>query len=164
MPISCAALTTHLDYTAWASRLIASALKPLSPEELTRAAGTSHGSLIETLRHIYFADRIWLSRLEGTSRPFREEGEAPGLQEMEEAWFPMLERFKALVGAFGEDDVAAPFTYRNLAGEEFSMPRWQAVLHVVNHATLHRGQIVTMLRQLGHAAPATDLLFYFRSR
>jgi uncharacterized damage-inducible protein DinB len=39
---------------------------------------------------------------------------------------------------------------------------WQIVTHVVNHATLHRGQIVAMLRQLGAKPPATDILWYYR--
>jgi uncharacterized damage-inducible protein DinB len=34
-------------------------------------------------------------------------------------------------------------------------------MHVVNHGTLHRGQIVGMLRQLGVKAPATDIVFYY---
>jgi uncharacterized damage-inducible protein DinB len=34
--------------------------------------------------------------------------------------------------------------------------------HVVNHATMHRGQIVGMIRQLGLDPPSTDLLFYLR--
>ena len=40
-------------------------------------------------------------------------------------------------------------------------PIWQIVMHVVNHGTLHRGQIVGMLRQLGVKAPATDIVFYY---
>ena len=41
-------------------------------------------------------------------------------------------------------------------------PLSQIVLHVVNHATLHRGQVMGMLRQLGVKPPATDLIFYYR--
>ena len=41
---------------------------------------------------------------------------------------------------------------------------WQIAVHVVNHATLHRGQIVGMLRQLGVKAPATDILFYYHEQ
>ena len=41
------------------------------------------------------------------------------------------------------------------------MPAWQIVMHVVNHGTLHRGQIVGMLRQLGVKPPSTDIVFYY---
>jgi uncharacterized damage-inducible protein DinB len=47
-------------------------------------------------------------------------------------------------------------------GTPFESPVWQIVSHVVNHATLHRGQVVAMLRQLGAKPPATDLIFYYR--
>lgn len=164
MSVPSATLVTQLDYTVWASRLIIEALKPLSEEELNRPLGTSHHGVIETLRHIYFADRVWLSRLKGAGRSLRDDGEAPSLMDLEAAWFPMLDELKSLVAGFGDAGVAEAFTFRNLAGEEVTLPRWQALLHVVNHATLHRGQIVTMLRQLGHAAPGTDLIFYYRRK
>jgi uncharacterized damage-inducible protein DinB len=51
--------------------------------------------------------------------------------------------------------------YQNLKGETWRYPLWQQMHHVVNHSTYHRGQVVTMLRQLGAAAPATDLLVYY---
>jgi uncharacterized damage-inducible protein DinB len=35
---------------------------------------------------------------------------------------------------------------------------------VVNHGTYHRGQVVTMLRQLGAGAPTTDLIAFYRER
>ena len=41
------------------------------------------------------------------------------------------------------------------------LPAWQIVMHLVNHGTLHRGQFVGMLRQLGVKPPTTDILFYF---
>ena len=48
-------------------------------------------------------------------------------------------------------------------GDPFETPLWQIVLHVVNHATLHRGQVMAMLRQLGIPPPPTDLISYYRS-
>ena len=47
-------------------------------------------------------------------------------------------------------------------GKQYESPVWQIVLHVVNHATLHRGQVVAMLRQLGMTPPGTDLIYYYR--
>jgi uncharacterized damage-inducible protein DinB len=43
-------------------------------------------------------------------------------------------------------------------------PIWQIVLHLVNHATLHRGQVMAMLRQLGAVPPPTDLMVYYREQ
>jgi len=47
-------------------------------------------------------------------------------------------------------------------GSPGETPASQLVLHVVNHATLHRGQVVGMLRQLGVKPPNTDFFFYLR--
>ncbi len=49
-------------------------------------------------------------------------------------------------------------------GGEFRVPRWQIVLHAINHTTFHRGQIVTMLRALGVQPPNTDLTCYHASQ
>jgi len=52
--------------------------------------------------------------------------------------------------------------YKNIKGEPFQSPVWQIVLHIVNHASYHRGQITTMLRQLGHTPVPTDLIAFYR--
>jgi uncharacterized damage-inducible protein DinB len=52
--------------------------------------------------------------------------------------------------------------YKSISdGKMARTPAWQIVLHVVNHATLHRGQVVGMLRQMGIAPPHTDLMFFY---
>ena len=62
----------------------------------------------------------------------------------------------------GVADVAAPVSYQDLKGNAYTTPLWQIVLHVVNHATHHRGQAAGFLRTMGHAPPPLDLIFYYR--
>jgi uncharacterized damage-inducible protein DinB len=57
-------------------------------------------------------------------------------------------------------DLSRELGYKRFTGEDYSLPLVQQMQHVVNHATLHRGQVVGMIRQLGVAPPSTDLLFY----
>jgi hypothetical protein len=54
-------------------------------------------------------------------------------------------------------------TYRMASGAEFTTPLWQMVLHLVNHASYHRGQVVTLIRQAGGVPVVTDLIYYYRS-
>ena len=56
-----------------------------------------------------------------------------------------------------EEDLA----YLNRAGQRFCYPLWQQMVHVVNHSTYHRGQITTLLRQLGAEPGVTDFLVYY---
>jgi len=58
--------------------------------------------------------------------------------------------------------LAAELAFTLLNGDPNSMRLVDQMQHVANHATLHRGQVVGMIRQLGIAPPSTDLLFYLR--
>jgi len=51
-----------------------------------------------------------------------------------------------------------PLTYVNFKGERWTYPLGETVFHVVNHQTYHRGQVTTLLRQLGATAPWVDYL------
>ncbi len=70
---------------------------------------------------------------------------------------------RALVDELGEDGVARVIPYTLLSGVASASPFWQMLQHVVNHASYHRGQVTTMLRQLG-AAPAKscDMITFYR--
>jgi uncharacterized damage-inducible protein DinB len=63
-----------------------------------------------------------------------------------------------------EQELKTPLQYRNIKGEEFSQPLHEILLHVFNHGTYHRGQLVTMLRALGHegALPPIDFIVWCR--
>ena len=74
----------------------------------------------------------------------------------------MIDRRTQFVSGLDEERLAADFHYKLLSGDASSMPLVDQMQHVVNHATMHRGQIVGMIRQLGIDPPATDLLFYLR--
>jgi uncharacterized damage-inducible protein DinB len=58
--------------------------------------------------------------------------------------------------------LAAELPFKLLSGDPSTLRLVDQMQHVVNHATMHRGQVVGMIRQLGIAPPSTDLLFYLR--
>jgi uncharacterized damage-inducible protein DinB len=77
-----------------------------------------------------------------------------------EKWQAVTGRRNAYLGTISDADLSRELGYTRFTGEPYSLPLDQQMQHVVNHATLHRGQVVGMMRQLGIAPPATDLLFY----
>ena len=161
MTIPVSLLHSHLDYTAWATDLMLQAAADVYEDDLTRDMGVSHESILATLQHIYYADRVWLARLEGRTINFADEGTGPGLAELTSMWPAVLKDFRDYAERLAEDEANEVFTYKNLKGDEKSLVRGQAILHVVNHATLHRGQVIALLRQLGKTPPSTDLLFFY---
>lgn len=152
-------LLTHLDYTAWASARLVTAAAQLTPAEAVRDFGTSEKSVLGTLAHVYAADRVWLRRVQGEpSAGFIGDSDRD-LAVLQTAWPELLVRWRGfLAGA----DPAAPISYHDLKGNPYTTPLWQIVLHVVNHATHHRGQAAGMIRAMGYAPPPLDLIAYYR--
>lgn len=160
MPDLKSVLLLHLDYTAWATSLLLDAAAALTDEELARDLKASHKSLLDTLRHTFHADRVWLARFQGERRAFKDDAE-PSLAELRQIWPELLVRFREFADELSEGELESDLSYLNIKGEPYSAARWKVLLHVVNHGTLHRGQVMGMLRQLGHAPPATDLIYFY---
>lgn len=157
-------IRTHIRYSHWASRRLLQAAMQLSEPELHRDLKVSHGSLMGTLAHIHLADRIWFSRVvDPTIRIYLPNDSLPD-ERLEAEWSDVQKRWEEWSGTLDDDDLKRIVSYWNLKGEPGATPVWQIVLHVVNHATLHRGQAMGMLRQLGVPPPATDLIFYYREQ
>jgi len=70
------------------------------------------------------------------------------------------EKHAKLLPTYDAAKLSGPFTWKNLKGEAKTAPFWVVARHVVNHQTYHRGQISSMLRRLGHAPKATDMVVW----
>jgi len=156
------------DYTEWANELAMDAANNLSDEQLQRDFGISHGSIFGTLTHMAGAEWIWLQRWHGRS-PSKAEAwslwtpESCGdLATLNDRWDEVSDRRAQLISSLNEDKLAADLSFNLLSGDRSSMRLVDQMRHVANHATMHRGQVVGMIRQMGIEPPSTDLLFYLR--
>ncbi len=151
------------DYTSWANNLILDAADEIEVEEQLFDRGVSHQSIHGTLLHMLFAEWVWLNRWKGNSpSDALSADDYPDLASVKKYWLQIeAERSKFLDG-LTDESLQAGTTYKDLAGNEYTNPLGLLMQHVVNHATLHRGQVVAMIRQLGIKPPATDFLFFFR--
>lgn len=147
----------HLRYSTWASRRLLDAALQLSPEQRERDMNIPNKNLLGTLAHIHSADRTWLARVLG--QPVQ-----PPQGPLEKEWPETLRRWEEWSESPAADDLNRVIEYRDLKGNPHRAPLWQIVLHLVNHASLHRGQAMALFRQLGAAPPATDLIFYYREQ
>ena len=66
------------------------------------------------------------------------------------------------VSELDDAKLTSELAFKLLSGESSSMRLVDQMQHVANHATMHRGQVVGMIRQLGIEPPSTDLIFYLR--
>ncbi|HKG46231.1 MAG TPA: DinB family protein [Pyrinomonadaceae bacterium] len=155
-------------YTEWANDLAMDAAARLPEESLRRDVGISHKSIFGTLVHMAGAEWIWVERWHGRS-PTKAEAwsrwsiESCGdLNTLKECWTEVVSHRTQFVSELDESRLAAELPFELLSGDPSSMPLINQMQHVVNHATLHRGRVVGMTRQLGIEPPATDLIFYLR--
>jgi uncharacterized damage-inducible protein DinB len=159
----------HLfDYTEWANGLALGAAAELSTENLNRDFNISHSSIFGTLLHMAGAEWIWLERWHGRS-PAKTEAwslwtteSCPHLAALNGRWQDVIDRRAHFLAEVDEAQLAAEMPFKLLSGDPSSLPLVDQMQHVANHATLHRGQVVGMIRQLGLEPPSTDLLFYLR--
>jgi len=159
-------LKTLLDYHYWARDRVLAALEPLTSEQYTRDLGSSFRSVRDTVVHIYSADWIWYQRWRGESPSTGIKADAfPDLPGLRDAWQTLEGQVRAHVASLDADGIERVMEYRLLSGRPGASPFWQMLQHVVNHGTYHRGQVTTMLRQLGAPPPKDmDLIIFYRER
>ncbi len=155
-----------VDYNYWARDRLLAAVEALSPDAFTRDMGSSFGSVRDTLAHVYGAEWIWLARWRGeapTALPTP--GQFPDVATLRRTWTALEGEVRAFVAGLDQAGRTRLCDYRLLSGQACTSPFGQMIQHVVNHGTYHRGQVVTMLRQMGAAGPqALDLIAFYRER
>ncbi|HEV2489487.1 MAG TPA: DinB family protein [Candidatus Acidoferrales bacterium] len=152
------------DYNAWANRRVLDACAALSEEQSSRAIVSSFPSVRDTLQHIFGAEYLWFERWHGRSHTAIPPAEDANLAALRSRWEKIDADVLKFVRGLSAEDLDRVHSYRNTAGKEFSNPMKEMLQHLANHGTYHRGQVITMLRQLGAAPAATDMIVYYRER
>ena len=116
MPITADILASEASYSLWASRRLLTLALTLPEEETTRHLGNSHGSILKTFQHTYYADRAWFARLEGKGVGFEDPPPGPSLADLEANWLPLLARMAEYAK---QCDPMANLAYKNLKGHSF---------------------------------------------
>ena len=153
------------EYNSWANRRALDACATLSSEQFIRDLGSSYRSVRDTLAHIMGGEWFWLERCRGRSpsavpspEPF------PDLASLRARWQPIERELHEFVATRTAEDLARVHHYITTEGNPNSQPLWQILQHVANHGSYHRGQVATMLRQLGAKPQFTDLIYFYRER
>jgi uncharacterized damage-inducible protein DinB len=153
-----------LDYHYWARDRLLDAVEPLSPDQFTRDMGNSFRSIRDTVAHIYAAEWVWHSRWLGHSPTALLPSDLfPDVAAVRQAWTDLEAKVRALLDGLEEDGIRRVIEYKFINGQPGASVFWQMLQHVVNHASYHRGQVTTMLRQLGVTPPKSmDLIAFYR--
>lgn len=146
-------------FNRWANARYLERIRLLTDEQLTRTVESSFCSVLATLSHVILAEWIWLRRWQGDSPTV---GPAwmkqPTLELLETVLAEVEAERQAFFSTLPPEQLAEDVHYTLGDGTAGSLRLDSLVLHVFNHATYHRGQLATLLRQVGATPPATDLL------
>ena len=151
------------EYNIWANDIVYTWLENISDEQWNKTIISSFNSIQETVLHIISAENAWMQRFRKERVEWLQSTYKGTKEDHVKLWKETSAAFKAYIKDFNEDDLTKKLDFKRLNGEAYSMPYYQLFAHVVNHATYHRGQLVTMLRQSGFLnVDSTDLLGFYR--
>jgi uncharacterized damage-inducible protein DinB len=152
-------------YNAWADRRLLDACASLTNEQFTRNLGSSFSSVRDTVTHLYGAEWVWNERFQERSPSALLSGAGfPDLASIRAKLEEMDQYYIDYVSKLTQQDLDRVIRYKGFTGDEFSNPIWQSLHQLTNHASYHRGQVVTLLRQLGVKPVSTDLIMYYREQ
>lgn len=158
-------LQQYAAYNIWATKLLVDRINKLSEAEITKEITSSFPSLYKTLQHMWLAEEVWWQRLKLAENIVLESDKFTGdFNELANTMAKQSLQWKNWVDNATDNQLNHVFAFmRNK--EQIKMPVYQMLQHVFNHATYHRGQLVTMLNQLGaDKIPSTDFSTFCRKK
>lgn len=159
-------LFSYAAYNEWANNKIIALLKKLPETQLDNETGSSFGSLRKTVYHMWNAESLWYQRLLLTEQPVKPADTFEGsFEEACNNWQHQSQLLTAWVKQATPVRLEHVLTYYNLSNQYSKLIVFQILMQAFNHATFHRGQLVTMLRQAGIVKiPGTDYSAFVSSR
>jgi uncharacterized damage-inducible protein DinB len=153
------------DYNAWANQRSLQGAGQLSDEQFVEPLGSSFSSVRDTLVHILGAEWIWLERCHGRSpAAIPDNSNVQTVAALRAHWTPQTEQLLTFVHGLTQNDLDRVMEYKTINFGVYKNPVWQSLQHLANHGTYHRGQVTTLLRQLGVKPALTDLMHFYRER
>jgi uncharacterized damage-inducible protein DinB len=154
------------DFNAWANGHTLDACAGLDAERFLRDLGSSFGSLRDTLAHIYGGEWIWHERFLGRvpTGGLPSAADFPDFDSIRKRLTEMDATLVDYVAALKPEDLGRVVEFKTMTSGVIAAPIAHFLQHLANHGTYHRGQVVTMLRQLGAKPTGTDLIRFYRER
>jgi uncharacterized damage-inducible protein DinB len=150
--------TAIASYNQWMNQKLYAVCADIPDLDRQADRGAFFKSINGTLNHILVGDRIWLGRF--TQQPFVAQLNQQLYSDFSELRAERV-RLDATIVDWAQnltpDWLNTEFTYTNGAGVTRTLPHWLLVTHMFNHQTHHRGQLTTLLNQLGYTVGVTDL-------
>jgi uncharacterized damage-inducible protein DinB len=158
------------DYHVWANGVILSRLKELPQDIYHKEIQSGFSSVSKVLSHMYLTDLAWFDIISGKSMSdamahadqLKEQMATKNIEEMQTSFFELSKRYKELLNS--HEDFEKVFEVDNPYAGVLESTVSETILHVITHGSYHRGNIATMLRQMGHTSVMQDYGLFLYSK
>lgn len=153
-------------YNIWANQKLLDIILTLPEEKQQQELPSSFKNLYTTILHMLHAESVWWQRMKLQERiNLPMETFKGSMQELSNELIQQNRQWQQWVNTATEPMLEHVFQYYTAKKEMYKQPVCQMILHVFNHGTYHRGQLVNMLRQLGiEKIPQTDFIIWSRKK
>lgn len=140
------------EFNEWANNKLVSSLKNQN---------ITDENVLRLLSHLIISEQVWLQRLAGTESKGKNIWQVLTLSECETIMFENQKKFKVLID---QTDLSGNIIYKNSKGIEYTNSTSDILIHVLFHATYHRGQIAKEVRMLNKVPVLTDYIAFIREK
>lgn len=153
-------------YNLWANQRITEAINNLTDDQINAPAKSSFADIQKTVLHLWAVENVWWQRLKLIEREVWVGDDFEGsIMELTNNLLQQSKQWKEWVDVATEAALQHEFIYKNSKKDQFKQPVYEMLVHLFNHQTYHRGQLVTLMRQAGETIiPNTDLIAFLRKK
>jgi uncharacterized damage-inducible protein DinB len=159
-------LQQYAAYNLWANKRITETAQQLPDELINKEIVSSFPSVYKTLLHLMEVENIWWERLKlNAHADIPDEIFTGNFSDVTDKLLQLSLQWSDWVQQANDNDIATVFAYRNSMKQDFDQPVFEMLVHLFNHQTFHRGQLMTMFRQLGvQKILPTDFIVFSRGK
>lgn len=159
-------LDQYTAYNLWANKSITDHILSLDEALHWQKVESSFPTLHATVLHMWVAETAWWQRVKLLDKiTIPAEKENPTMEHVVQGLIHQSAQWVEWVNNSSEMMLKQEYSFRNSKNELFKQAIYETVMHVMNHSTYHRGQLVTMMRTLGvKTIPQTDFMVFLRKK
>jgi uncharacterized damage-inducible protein DinB len=158
-------LQQYAAYNTWANKRIVETANQLPQEQINKEIVSSFPSVYRTIMHMMEVENIWWERLNLVEKTTPSGWFAGDFNELSKKLLQLSQQWHDWIRDANDTNITHVFAYYSFRKEYFKQPVYEMLLHLFNHQTFHRGQLITMFRQLGiDKIPPTDFIVYSRKK
>jgi uncharacterized damage-inducible protein DinB len=159
-------LDQYTAYNFWANKTITDLILTLDAAQHQHQLESSFPTLHATVLHMWVAETAWLQRVKRQEKIMIPTNlENPTMQDVVNGLIRQSVHWEEWVNSNSEMMLKQEYAFQNSKKEVFKQAIYETVMHVMNHSTYHRGQLVTMMRTLGiKTIPQTDFMVFIQKK